>query len=56
MGSGEALKWAGKGLELQISNPDLGWRLSPYDPPFLGFRGAVHLAGLWLNALLDQDD
>ena len=56
MGSGEALKWAGKGPELQISNPDLGWRLSPYDPPFLGFRGAVHLAGLWLNALLDQDD
>ena len=56
MGSGEALKWAGKGLELQISNPDVRWRLSPYDPPLVGFHGAIHLAGLWLNALLEQEE
>lgn len=56
MASGEALKWAGRNLELQIANPDVKWRLSPYDPPFVGFRGAIHLAGLWLNAILEQED
>lgn len=56
MASGEALKWAGRSLENQISNPDVRWRLSPYDPPFVGFRGANHLAGLWLNTLLEQDE
>lgn len=56
MASGEALKWANRSLENQISNPDVRWRLSPYDPPFVGFRGANHLAGLWLNTLLEQDE
>lgn len=55
MSSGEALAWAGRSRELQIANPDIKWRLSPYDPPFVGFRGAIHLAGLWLNALLEED-
>lgn len=54
MASGEVLGWAGKNMELQIANPDLKWRLNPYEPPFVGFRGALHLAGLWLNALLEQ--
>lgn len=49
MASGEALKWAGRNMELQISNPDAVWRLNPYEPPFVGFRGAVHLVSLWLN-------
>lgn len=56
MASGEALAWAGRSLELQISNPDLKWRLSPYEAPLVGFRGAIHLAGLWLNAALEQND
>lgn len=55
MTSGEALKWAGRNMELQIANPDIRWRLSPYEPPFVGFRGAVHLADLWLNAALEQE-
>ena len=55
MASGEALGWAGRNMELQVANPDTKWRLSPYEPPFVGFRGAVHLAGLWLNALLEQE-
>ncbi len=55
MASGEALEWADRDIELQISNPDTKWRLSPYEPPFVGFHGAVHLAGLWLNALLRQE-
>ena len=49
MFSGEALKWAGKNTQLQISNPDIAWRVHPYDPPFVGYRGAVHLVNLWLN-------
>ena len=49
MFSGEALKWAGKNTQLQIANPDIAWRLHPYDAPFVGYRGAVHLVNLWLN-------
>jgi nitrogenase molybdenum-iron protein alpha/beta subunit len=49
MFSGEALLWAGKNTALQISNPDIGFRIHPYDPPFVGFRGAVHLVNLWIN-------
>ncbi|EDK34471.1 nitrogenase component 1 [Clostridium kluyveri] len=49
MASGEVLKWAGRNTEMQISNPDIKWRLHPYEPPFMGFRGAVHLANLWIN-------
>lgn len=49
MASGEVLKWAGHNCEMQISNPDIKWRLHPYEPPFVGFRGAVHLANLWIN-------
>jgi hypothetical protein len=55
MAGGEALLWAGKSLELQIANSDVKWRLSPYEAPFVGFQGAVHLAGLWLNAVLEQE-
>jgi nitrogenase molybdenum-iron protein alpha/beta subunit len=49
MFSGEALLWAGKNTSLQIANPDIGFRIHPYDPPFVGFRGAVHLVNLWIN-------
>lgn len=54
MASGEALEWAGCGSDMQISNPDTKWRLYPYEPPFVGFRGAVHLVNLWINE--DMDD
>lgn len=56
MASGEALAWAGRNKELQISNPDIKWRLSPHEPPFVGFHGAIHLAGLWLNAAIEQEN
>jgi len=49
MFSGEALRWAGKNTQLAISNPDAEWRIHPYEPPFVGFRGAVHLVNLWVN-------
>ncbi len=55
MASGEALEWGGRNLSLQISNPDTKWRLNPYLSPFVGFRGALNLIDLWLNAALDQD-
>lgn len=50
MASGEALEWSGKNTNMQISNPDTKWRIYPYAPPFVGFRGAVHLANLWINS------
>lgn len=54
MASGEALEWAGRNTELQISNPDTKWRLHPYEPPLVGFRGAVHLANLWINENIED--
>ncbi|HWQ72779.1 MAG TPA: nitrogenase component 1, partial [Desulfitobacteriaceae bacterium] len=55
MASGEALHWAGRDAELQIANPDLKWRLYPFEPPFVGFRGAVHLVNLWINAIMEEE-
>lgn len=52
MASGEALSWAGRSSEMQIANPDREWRINPYEPPFVGFRGAMHLASLLLNRAL----
>ncbi len=49
MASGEALEWANYSAEMQIANPDTKWRLYPYEPPFIGFRGAINLANLWIN-------
>lgn len=54
MASGEILAWAGRDTALQIANPDSRWRLNPYEPPLVGFRGAVHLVSLWLNETLRQ--
>ncbi len=54
MASGEALKWAKRNIDLQISNPDIKWRLNPYESPFVGFRGAINLVNLWLNEILEQ--
>lgn len=54
MASGEALEWAGRNRELQISNPDTKWRLYPYEPPLTGFRGAVHLTNLWMNEEIED--
>jgi hypothetical protein len=54
MASGEALDWAGLGTDLQISNPDTKWRLNPYEPPFVGFHGAIYLANLWINSSPDK--
>ena len=49
MASGEALAWSKNNTQLQISNPDIIWRIHPYEPPFVGFRGAVHLTNLWMG-------
>ncbi|NLW69945.1 MAG: nitrogen fixation protein NifE [Eubacteriaceae bacterium] len=49
MGSGEMLLWAGRNTTLQISNPDIGYRLHPYGAPFVGYRGAVNLVNVWIN-------
>lgn len=52
MSSGEVLEWAGRSRMLQISNPDEKWRINPYVPPFVGFRGALHLVELWVNEVM----
>jgi hypothetical protein len=49
MFTGEALQWAGKNTQMAISNPDIAWRLHPYEPPFVGFRGAVQITNLLVN-------
>jgi hypothetical protein len=50
MASGEALDWAGHSPELRISNPGTKWhRHTSWMPPFMGFRGAIHLVYLWAN-------
>jgi len=49
MCGGEALKWAGKDLRMTVANPDAEWRIHPYDPPFVGYRGAANLVNLWIN-------
>ena len=49
MGSGEVVKLAGSSRNMQIANPDDKWNLYSFGPPFVGFRGAVYLAELWIN-------
>ncbi len=56
MASGEILEWLGRSRILQISNPDEKWRINPYVPPFVGFRGAIHLVELWVNEAMNNED
>lgn len=56
MASGELLEWAGRSRTLQISNPDERWRINPYVPPFVGFRGALNLVELWVNEAMKNMD
>ncbi|WP_313339807.1 nitrogenase component 1 [Sedimentibacter sp.] len=56
MASGELLEWTGRNRMLQISNPDEKWRINPYVPPFVGFRGALHLVELWVNEAMSNND
>lgn len=52
MANSEVLEWSGHSRMLQISNPDDKWRINPYASPFVGFRGALNLAELWVNEAL----
>ncbi|PWJ51838.1 nitrogenase component 1 [Faecalicatena contorta] len=54
MGSQELLNMAEREQSLQISTPDYLWHHA-YEPPFVGFRGAVHLASLWTNEMMRKD-
>lgn len=51
MGSGEALKAYGLNLNLQVANPDIAFRVNPYVPPLVGFRGALELLDIWVNKI-----
>lgn len=48
MASGELLRMAGRDRTLQISLPDNQWH-HRYEPPFVGFRGAIHLLTMLTN-------
>lgn len=53
MASGEVLTWAGRNnLAMQIANPGRGWQMYPYSPPYMGFRGAMNLATMWMNEVV----
>ena len=52
MFSGEALKWFGKNTQLQIANPDIRYRLHPYDAPLVGYHGAVHIVNMFMDEYL----
>jgi nitrogenase molybdenum-cofactor synthesis protein NifE len=52
MASGDILEWSGRPGSLQIANPDLEWRINPYVPPFMGFRGALNLMELWIHEIM----
>lgn len=54
MTSGKALEWASRSTLLQISNPSARLHINPYQPPFMGFRGALHLADLWSQAFYER--
>lgn len=48
MASGELIQMAGRNRTLQISLPDDRWH-HRYEPPFVGFRGAIHLLTMLTN-------
>lgn len=52
MASGEVLAWAKRNSAMQLANPGQGWQLYPYAPPFIGFRGAMNLAAMWMNEVI----
>lgn len=52
MASGEVLAWAGHNVAMQIANPGRGWQTYPYSPPYMGFRGAMNLASMWMNEVI----
>ena len=54
MGSGELLHMAKRDKSMQIAVPDNMWHHA-YEPPLMGFRGAVHLASIWLNEMMRRD-
>lgn len=54
MASGEVLHMANRDRSLQISTPDDIWRHA-YEPPLVGFRGAVNLATVWVNEMMRKD-
>ncbi|MDS0527403.1 nitrogenase component 1 [Clostridium sp. SHJSY1] len=56
MASDEILTWANHSLSMQIDNKGSRWELNPYEPPFVGFRGAMNLASLWVNYVLENNN
>ncbi len=51
MARGDLMEYLGKPGELTLAQPDAYWRLNAYEPPYMGFRGAINLICLWYNAL-----
>lgn len=54
MASDEILTWSNRDLSMQIDSKGNQWELNPYEPPFVGVRGAMNLASLWVNYVLEN--
>lgn len=54
MGGAELLRRAERDESMQISLPDDRWHHA-YEPPFVGFRGAVNLMSIWANEMMRKD-
>lgn len=54
IGSGELLRMAKRDQSLQISIPD-DLQRHVYQPSLVSFRGAVRLATVWANEMMQRD-
>lgn len=54
MGNDELLGLSKRKQNLQIASPDNLWHHA-YEPPLVGYRGAVHLATVWANEIMQRD-
>ncbi|MFV0414303.1 MAG: hypothetical protein ACK5L3_13735 [Oscillospiraceae bacterium] len=54
MAGGKEVNWLVKSRVLQIFNPHTKRRLNAYLPPFMGVRGVIKPANLWVKAVMEQ--
>jgi nitrogenase molybdenum-iron protein alpha/beta subunit len=52
MASKEVLNWKKKNTRLQIAGLGDGFIINPYVSPYIGYRGAMHLASLWIEEVM----
>lgn len=48
------LKRIGRSETLKVEKSLNEWELNPYVPPLIGFRGALHLASIWFQNIMEE--